>query len=94
LYPEEALKEGESEEAEDEEDEDIEDMIAKEVKAMSNKPKSKKRFVSLHTDTDCGKVHDNILVYFKRRQILIFNLKYYSSEQIHLSNLFLSYITL
>ncbi|KAH8549726.1 hypothetical protein BGW37DRAFT_95460 [Umbelopsis sp. PMI_123] len=53
LYPEEALKEGESEEAEEEEDEDIEDMIAKEVKAMSNKPKSKKRFVSLHTDTDC-----------------------------------------
>ncbi|KAI8576410.1 hypothetical protein K450DRAFT_257152 [Umbelopsis ramanniana AG] len=51
LYPAEASKE--EEEENEEEEEDIEAMIAKEVKAMSNKPKSKKRFVNLQTDTDC-----------------------------------------
>jgi hypothetical protein len=56
LYPTEASKDGEEEEEDSGEEEDIEAMIAKEVKAMSNKPKSKKRFVNLQTDTDCGKL--------------------------------------
>ncbi|KAI9289602.1 hypothetical protein BC943DRAFT_314751 [Umbelopsis sp. AD052] len=52
LYPVEGTVKDDQEE-EDDEEEDIEAMIAKEVKAMSNKPKSKKRFVNLQTDTDC-----------------------------------------